>query len=106
MMPQSHFMVVAPIAEGRQSALRELLNSLNSRPGVVDPLNSILPFAQLGRLHFARFVILDDPTREDLKQHGIAPPQWKASLLFLGDCDGDGDAFLEILVRQAGNGLR
>lgn len=106
MTPQSHFMVVAPIADGRQAALSELLNSLNCRPGVVDPLNSILPFAQFGRLHFARFVILDDPTREDIRQHGIAPPPLQTSLLFLGDCDGDGDDFLESLVRHAGQGLR
>ena len=99
-------MVSAPIAEGRQAALSELLSSLNCRPGVVDPLNSILPFARFERLHFARFVILDDPTREDIRQHGVAPPPLQTSLLFLGDCDGDGDDFLESLVRHAGTGLR
>ena len=95
MTPQSHFMVVAPIAAGRQAELSELLISLNRLPGVVDQLNSILPFAQFGQLHFARFVILDDPTREDIRQHGITPPPLQTSLLFLGDCDGDGDEFLE-----------
>ena len=99
-------MVSAPIAAGRQAALSELLSSLNSRPGVVDPGNSILPFAQFGRLHFARFVILDDPTREDIIQHGVVPPPLQNSLLFLGDCDGDADDFLGSLVRHAGNGLR
>jgi hypothetical protein len=99
-------MVLAPIEDGRQVELSELLSSLNSRPGVVDPHNAILPFAEFGRLHFARFVILDDQTREDIKQHGIEPPWLEASLVFLGDCDGGGDDFLEFLVQRAGKGLR
>lgn len=106
MTPQGSFMVVAPIISGREGGLRALLASMNQRPGVVDPRNAVLPFEQFGRLHFARFVILDDATSEDIKAHGIAPPRFSRLLAFLGDYDDLGDDFLEDLVQRAGSGLR
>ena len=56
MTPQSHFMVVAPIDPNQDTALRQLLATMNYQPGVVNPQNNIIPFAQFDRLHFARFV--------------------------------------------------
>jgi hypothetical protein len=79
---------------------------MNSRPGVVNPQNALVPFGQFDRLHFARFVILADPTLNDIREYGVPPPTAVASLAFLGDCDGDADYFLSDLVRRAGNGLR
>jgi hypothetical protein len=104
--PQSHFMVVAPIAGEREGDLKNLLASMNVRPGVVDPRNGIVPFAEFGRLHFARFLILADQTLDDIRQHGATPPPAVTSLAFLGDCDGHADDFLADLVRRSGSGLR
>ncbi len=106
MTPQSHFMVVAPIDPGKEADLRATLETMNVRPGVVDPLNEILPFARLPSLHFARFVILDHRTAEDIKTYGLEPYDWPKALAFLGDCDGAADDFLADLVALAETGLR
>ena len=91
MTPQSNFMVAAPIAAEREDALRAMLATMSSRPGVVDPNNSLLPFAQFERLHVARFVILHDETLGDLAQYGESFPDAPVWLVFLGDCDGPAD---------------
>jgi len=64
-------MVLAPIAPGREAELRRLLAAMNDAPGQVNPNNSLFPFAQFATLHFARFVILDDQTLEDLFQYPL-----------------------------------
>jgi len=104
--PQSSFAVVAPIAAGREGELRALLASMNHRPGLVDPENAVVPFGQFERLHFARFVVLDDPTLGDTAAHGVPPPRFPVSLAFVGDCDGPAPDFLRELVRGAGPGLQ
>jgi hypothetical protein len=99
-------MVVAPLSAGREGDLRLLLASMNVRPGVVDPHNPVVPFAQFDRLHFARLIILADSTLDDIREHGVPPPAVVTSLAFLGDCDGESADFLADLVQRAGNGLR
>ncbi|HSA81913.1 MAG TPA: hypothetical protein VLE23_13945 [Geminicoccaceae bacterium] len=106
MTPQSTFMIVAPLADGREEDLRSLLASMNHRPGVVNPYNGLVPFGDFDRLHFARFVVLEAPTAEDIIVYDIPPSRWPTSLVFLGDCDGSADAFLAGLVERAGTGLR
>jgi hypothetical protein len=106
MTPQSYFMVVAPIAPGKEAALRSLLETMNSRQGVVDPQNALVPFGRFDRLHFARFVILEHRTAEDILRHGYAPYDWPPSLAFLGDCDGPAEDFLRELAAGAAPGLR
>lgn len=106
MIPQSHFMVVAPIESHREAALRTLLATMNLRPGVVNPHNDLVPFGQFERLHFARFVILDDSTLGDITAYGVARPAIPPALAFLGDCDGPARQFLADMVRRAGDGLR
>jgi len=106
MTPQSNFMVVAPIILERERELRELLDSMNRGPGQVDPSNSLLPFAEFDTLHFARFVILDDKTTEDVRVYGLTPRIYPLYLAFLGDVDGDANAFLGKLIKRAGGGLR
>jgi hypothetical protein len=106
MTPQSTFMVVAPVVPGRQDELRAVLSSLNQRPGVADPQNRLVPFGQFGRLHFARFVILDDPTLDDITAYGVPRVAFPPALAFLGDVDGPADEFLADLVERAGDGLR
>jgi hypothetical protein len=106
MTPQSGFMVLAPLADDRICELRDLIASMNLRPGMADPDNALVPFGQFDRLHFARFVIVEAPTAEDIAVYGIAPYPWTPSLVFLGDCDGPADTFLVDLVARAGAGLR
>ena len=105
MTPQSNFMVVAPIIPERETELRHLLDSMNRGPGQVDPNNALVPFAEFETLHFARFVILDDKTTEDIRVYGLAPRAYPLYLAFLGDVDGDANAFLGKLIKRAGKGL-
>jgi len=83
-----------------------MLGSMNHRPGVVNPLNELVPFGKFERLHFARFIILDDPTKDDVAAYGVVPERWPTSLAFLGDCDGSAADFFNDLVVRAAAGLR
>lgn len=106
MLPQSQFMVVAPIVREREASLRQLLDSMNSAPGVVDPDNSVVPFGQFDRLHYARLVVLDDTTMGDLELIGLPRPHLPYYLSFMGDCDGSGRECLADISRRASEGLR
>ncbi|HET7231909.1 MAG TPA: hypothetical protein VFJ16_17990 [Longimicrobium sp.] len=106
MTPQDHFMVAAPVAAGREAALRLLLASMNAAPGTADPGNAVVPFGAFERLHFARLVILDDALQADLRAHGVEPERLPACLAFIGDCDGPAGAVLADMAARAGPGLR
>jgi hypothetical protein len=106
MTPQSSFMVVAQIEPGKLGALRDLLRSMNAKPGVADPENTIVPFGHFDKLHFARIVILDDQTLGDGALYGLPTPVYPLWLAFLGDIDGEYEEFLAELDRRAGPGLR
>jgi hypothetical protein len=105
MTPQANFMVLAPIDPKREMELRQLLDSMNRAPGRVDPDNDVIPFAEFETLHFARLIILDDKTTEDIRVYGLAPRSYPLYLAFLGDIDGDVNAFLGKLIKRAGKGL-
>jgi hypothetical protein len=105
-MFQSHFMVIAPLAAGRGDALRQLLETMNSVPGMADPSNAVLPFGQFDRLHFARLVVLEDMTLGDVEAYGLPRPNRPTYLAFMGDCDGPAREFLADVSRRAGSGLR
>jgi hypothetical protein len=106
MTPQSTFMVVAPVAAGREADLRALLASMNVLPGMADPDNDLVPFGRFERLHVARFLVLEAPTGDDILVYDIPPSPWPAALVFLGDCDGPAATFLRELAERAGPGLR
>ena len=106
MLPQSSILVLAPIVPGREDELRGLLDRLNRAPGFADPANPLIPFGQFDRLHLARFVILEDPTPDDIAVYGLAPTPLPPTLAFFADCDGSRDAFLTELTRRAEQGLR
>jgi hypothetical protein len=106
MIPQSPFMVVAPIVEERVNELKTLLSSMNQRPGMAKPDNLIVPFGEFENLHYARFVIVDDTTLSDFTEYGAPIPDFSIMLAFLGDCDGDADALLADMARRAAPGLR
>ena len=99
-------MVVAPVRPGQQQALRDLLASMNRSPGIVDPMNTLVPFARFRTLHFARFVVLNDETLDDLTAYGESFPGAPVYLAFLGDCDGPSGRLLKALARDAEPGLR
>jgi hypothetical protein len=106
MIAQSPFMVLAPIRAGRVESLRALLATMNDKPGMADPANALVPFGRFERLHVARFVVMDDPTLEDLRDPAAAPVRLPIYLNFLGDCDGEADAMLVALAEKAAPGLR
>ena len=106
MIPQSNLTVIAPVAPGREASLRKLLAEMNSQPGQADPRNSVLPFGRFEELHFARLVILDDQTSEDIAVYGETAPSFPLYLAFLADFDGPYDDFVSRLIEDAGPGLR
>jgi len=104
--PQSQFMVVARVTLGRERSLRELLETMNSKPGMADPANAVLPFGQFERLHFARLAVLDDPTVGDIEAHGVPRPSLPVYLAFIGSCDGPANECIKDLAQRAETGLR
>jgi hypothetical protein len=99
-------MVLSPLVPGGEASLRELLESMNSVPGVANPDNELVPFGAFEQLHFARFVLLVDPTLGDIEAYGLPTPNPPLCLAFLGDCDGPTREFFADLVRRASPGLR
>ncbi|MGH6892460.1 MAG: hypothetical protein ACREEP_09405 [Dongiaceae bacterium] len=106
MTPQGHFMVTAPVRTDQVTALRELLATMNSGPGMVDPHNALVPFARFDTIHVARFVVADDQTLDDRAAFPGMKPNERIPLVFLADCDGPGDALMALLAKEAESGLR
>jgi hypothetical protein len=94
MTPQSTFLILATVRDGQLDNLRALLASMNKTVGHADPENHLVPFGRFDRLHVARFVILEATTADDIKDFGVTPYEWRPSMAFLGDCDGDRVSFL------------
>src|SRR5580700_10261943 len=91
MTPQASFMILAPLDPERETSLRQLLASMNHAAGRVNPNNSLIPFGQFDKLHFARFLIVDDKTIDDSRAYHLPPVIYPLYLAFLGDVDGDRD---------------
>ena len=106
MTPQSHFTIIAPLAVGREAALRALLETMNAQPGLADPFNAVLPFEVFEGLHYARLVLLDDELQADLELIGALRPRLPTVLAFMGDCDGPVRELLAAMVSRAADGLR
>ena len=106
MTPQSQFMVLARVTPGHERGLGELLVTMNSKPGMADLANAVVPFGQFERLHFARLVVLDDPTLGDIEAHGVPRPSLPVYLSLIGSCDGPAGACIADLARRADAGLR
>ena len=106
MTPQSNFMVLAPVAPGRIGELRQLLATMNRSPGVVDPQNPLIPFGQFPTLHFARLLVLEDKTFDDIMAYGLPRVDYPTYLAVLADFDGEASTFVSALVGRAGEGLK
>jgi hypothetical protein len=103
---QSSFMVVAPLDVKRTDELRSLLRTMNGAPGTANPENTIIPFGRLSGLHFARIVVLEDQTLDDITAaYGLPRRDYPLYLAFLGDFDGDADRFRNDMISIAGKGL-
>jgi len=99
-------MVVAPLDVKRTDELRSLLATMNRDPGTADPKNNIIPFGQLPDLHFARIVVLDDQTLDDITTaYGLPRRNYPLYLAFLADFDGHVDQFRNHMVSIARKGL-
>lgn len=101
-------MIVAPISDAREEALRALLDTMNSptEPGMADPHNAVLPFGEFESIHYARLVIMQDETVGDIAVHGLPLRNYPTYLAFMCDCDGPSRKLLADMVQQAGAGLR
>ena len=106
MTPQSSFMILATILPAHERELRQLLATMNHEPGVFNAANPLIPFGQFDTLHFARILILDDQTTNDITVYGTPRVDFPTYLAILGDCDGPTDQLLEEIVQVAGTGLR
>jgi hypothetical protein len=106
MTPQDSFMYAAPIRPECEAELRAVLASMNRSPGVVDPLNPILPFQRLTNLHFARVLIVKDLAAADRAVYGMPVSGLPDYLVLLGEIDGEERAFRRALVASAEEGLR
>lgn len=106
MTPQSNLMVLAPVASGRVAELRQVLASMNGLPGTADPNNPLIPFAQFETLHFARLLVLEDKTLDDITRYGLPRVEYPTYFAFLADFDGDRSAFLTELLQTANGGLK
>lgn len=106
MTSQSSLMVAARVDRKSVGGLKALLSTMNFAPGRVNAANSLVPFRQLENLHFARFVILDDQTLDDIRLCGLPRQEYPIYLAFLCDFDGDSAEFLNDLSKCAASGLR
>jgi hypothetical protein len=106
MTPQSNLMILAPIDLKREMELRSVLDSMNRAPGVVDPLNALVPFGLLEQVHFARILILDDETLGDIAVYGLPRVNYPKYLAVMVDFDGAQGTFLADFIQRAGDGLR
>ena len=99
-------MVVAPLDAKRTDELRSLLATMNGVPGMANPDNEIIPFGRLPDLHFARIVVLEDQTLDDITTaYGLPRRNYPLYLAFLADFDGDVDRFRNQMISIAGKGL-
>lgn len=99
-------MIVATVRNGELERLRGMLSTMNQSVGIVNPNNTLVPFARFDKLHFARFVIIESSILDEIKHFGVTPRPWQPALGFIGDCDGERDAFFAELAELTGVGLR
>jgi hypothetical protein len=106
MTPQASLMVAAPVDRKSVGGLRALLSTMNFAPGRVNAANALVPFEKLENLHFARFLITDDQTLDDVRLYGLPRQEYPLYLTFLCDFDGSPADFLTDLTKYAESGLR
>jgi hypothetical protein len=83
--------IAAPVLQGHDTELQQLLDDLGDRP-------EALPFARLESLHFARLFVLEE-TRD------LSGAPIPATLILLCDVDSPADAYLAKMVGALGGTL-
>ncbi len=106
MTPQTSFLYAAPVKPGHEADLRSLLSRMNRAPGVVDPLNPLIPFERFGNLHFARVLVVTDLAAADRAVYKLPIAGLPDYLVLMGEIDGDEECFRADLLAQAQGGLR
>jgi hypothetical protein len=106
MTPQASFLYASPIKPGCENDLRSLLAGMNRVPGIVDPLNSLIPFARFRNLHFARVLVVADLGATDRATYGLSVTGLPDYLVLMGEVDGDEENFRKELLGAAQSGLR
>jgi hypothetical protein len=102
---QSLLIVAAEIGDGAIEPLKALLETMTISPGQADPANTIVPFGQIEDVHFARFVVLEDPSLPDRAGITDLPAKEPTRLALLVDGDGSPEELLQRLVARAAPGL-
>ncbi len=67
---------------------------MNRATGIADPQNPVVPFAKLRDLHFARVLVLEDTTLDDIEAYGLPRVNYPVYLAVLADFDGDAENFV------------
>ncbi|MFL6735538.1 MAG: hypothetical protein ACJ8F4_00590 [Sphingomonas sp.] len=106
MIRQEHLCIAGVLRHGAASALEPLLASMNGQEGQARPENDLVPFGSIGRIHVARFVILDDHSLGDRTIAPVLPVREPTYLAFVADFDGSAEDFVDALVDIAEPGLR
>jgi hypothetical protein len=104
--PQHDFMIAAPLRADARPSIDALLDSMAREPGLADPDNPILPFARFSKIHFARVLVLDDPTLADRTHFPNLYFPCPVRLALLVVCDGTAEAQIDEMAAVAGDGLR
>src|SRR5687767_7888198 len=99
-------MIAAPLRAGARPSIDQLLDSMALEPGLANPDNPIIPFARFSKIHFARVLLLDDPTLADRTYFPNLYFPCPVRLALLVVCDGSPKAQIEELADLAGEGLR
>jgi len=102
---QSLLIVAAEIGDGAIEPLKALLGTMTISPGQADPANKIVPFGQIEGLHFARFVVLEDPSLPDRAGITDLPATEPTRVALLVDGDGSPEDLLRRLVAAGAPGL-
>jgi hypothetical protein len=104
--PQHDFMIAAPLRAGARPSIDDLLASMAVEPGLADPDNPLLPFSRFPRIHFARLLLLDDPSLADRTHFPNLYFPCPVRLALLVVCDGPAESQIDELAAVAGDGLR
>ncbi|MGA9582446.1 MAG: hypothetical protein WBR13_10815 [Allosphingosinicella sp.] len=99
-------MIAAPLRGDARPSIDELLASMAVEPGLADPDNTVLPFGRFAKIHFARLLLLDDPSLADRTHFPNLYFPCPVRLALLVVCDGPAQAQIDELAAVAGDGLR
>ena len=103
---QSHLFIAAEIDAAEIAPVKALLGTMTvAQDGQADPENALVPFGHIAGLHFARFVVLEDPSLRDRIGITRLAPMEATRLALIVDGDGRPEELIDRLVVAAAEGL-